>query len=303
METIMAKTLSKQEEQLVVRNDSFPIANTGHRLPEKGMDVGFCEILKHSDFDRKISVIRFDDHQVSLSGDSSSCKEENQDIMTAVSKDIRDSLVSMAEDLELLKKGTYGKMDREVSNEVDRLFSRIEELIGFLDNCLGTSFSAKEGINGRYKKIHLMDDVLGPVLKELSSEIQEGFSIFHNALESTHNSELIIQGNPFHLKAIFRNLLKNILKYGGRHQKVAIGFKNLGTYIRFNIYNGGKPIPEEWRNRLFTKSGPFSLNPERKFHGMGLGLYLLKKMIQSMGGEIWFEGKRFGSNFVFILPT
>ena len=192
-------------------------------------------------------------------------------------------------------------MDREVSNEVDRLFSRIEELIGFLDNCLGTSFSAKEGINGRYKKIHLMDDVLGPVLKELSSEIQEGFSIFHNALESTHNSELIIQGNPFHLKAIFRNLLKNILKYGGRHQKVAIGFKNLGTYIRFNIYNGGKPIPEEWRNRLFTKSGPFSLNPERKFHG--LGLYLLKKMIQSMGGEIWFEGKRFGSNFVFILPT
>jgi signal transduction histidine kinase len=223
--------------------------------------------------------------------------------MTAVSKDIRDSLVSVAEYLELLKKGIYGKMDREVSNEVDRLFSRIEELIGFLDNCLGTSFSAKEGINGRYKKIHLMDDVLGPVLNELSSEIQEGFSIFHNALESTHNSELIIQGNPFHLKAIFRNLLKNILKYGGRHQKVAIGFKNLGTYIRFNIYNGGKPIPEEWRNRLFTKSGPFSLNPERKFHGMGLGLYLLKKMIQSMGGEIWFEGKRFGSNFVFILPT
>jgi signal transduction histidine kinase len=303
MEIIMAKTLSKPEEQLFVRNDRFSVANTGHWLPEKRVDEGLGEILKHSDFDPKPSVICFEDRQVSLSGDSSACKEENQDLMAVASKDIRDPLVSMVEDLKLLKEGTYGKMDRAVSNEVDRLFSRIEEVMGFLDNYSGTSFSVKEGIDGRYKKIHLMDDVLGPVLNELSSEIQEGFSVFHNALESTHHSELIIQGSQFHLKAIFRNLLRNILKYGGRHQKVAIGFKNLGTYVRFNIYNGGKPIPEEWRNRLFTKSGPFSLNPESKSHGMGLGLYLVKKMIQAMGGEIWFEGKRFGSNFVFIHPT
>jgi K+-sensing histidine kinase KdpD len=299
----MSKSLSKPEEQLFVRNDRFPVANTGHWLPEKRVDEGLGEILKHNDFDPKIRAIRFNDRQISLSGDSSACKDKNQDIMAVASKDIRDPLVSMAADLKLLTEGAYGKMGREMSNEIDRLFSRIEELIGFLDNYLGTSFSVKEGINGQYKKIHLMEDVLGPVLNELSSEIQEGFSIFHNALESSHNSELIIQGSQFHIKAIFRNLLRNILKYGGRNQKVAIGFKNLGTYVRFNIYNGGKPIPEEWRNRLFTKSGPFSLNPERKSRGMGLGLYLVKKMIQAMGGEIWFEGKRFGSNFVFILPT
>jgi signal transduction histidine kinase len=36
--------------------------------------------------------------------------------------------------------------------------------------------------------------------------------------------------------------------------------------------------------------------------GTGLGLYLVKKVIKKLGGEIWYEAKEYGSNFVFTLP-
>jgi signal transduction histidine kinase len=46
-------------------------------------------------------------------------------------------------------------------------------------------------------------------------------------------------------------------------------------------------------NRDIEKEGP---------DGTGLGLYLIHKVIQKLGGEIWYEEKENGSNFVFTLP-
>ena len=38
-------------------------------------------------------------------------------------------------------------------------------------------------------------------------------------------------------------------------------------------------------------------------NGTGLGLYLIKKIIQKLGGEIWYEAREKGSNFSFTLPS
>jgi signal transduction histidine kinase len=72
-----------------------------------------------------------------------------------------------------------------------------------------------------------------------------------------------------------------------------------------NVYNDGNPIPEQWRDRLFSKFGCIADSAERDANdeGLGLGLYLIKKIIQRQGGEIWYEAKEHGSNFVFTLPV
>jgi signal transduction histidine kinase len=43
-------------------------------------------------------------------------------------------------------------------------------------------------------------------------------------------------------------------------------------------------------------------NEKDRANRTGLGLYLIRKVIQRMGGEIWYEAKQDGSNFVFTLP-
>jgi len=106
------------------------------------------------------------------------------------------------------------------------------------------------------------------------------------------------------LKIVFRNLLKNAMKYGDKGGTITIGFENPGSCGRFNVFNSGKPIPEEYRDKLFTKFVRFGNNGNgnEMVDGMGLGLYLIKTIIQKRGGDIWYEAKENGSNFVFILP-
>jgi signal transduction histidine kinase len=85
---------------------------------------------------------------------------------------------------------------------------------------------------------------------------------------------------------------------------ITIGFEDRGSCYRLNVYNSGKPIPEEYRERLFTKSmGNLNgRNGKEEPGGTGLGLYLINNVIQKLGGEIWYEAKENGSNFVFTLP-
>jgi signal transduction histidine kinase len=71
-----------------------------------------------------------------------------------------------------------------------------------------------------------------------------------------------------------------------------------------NVFNSGKPIPEDHRDKLFTKFMRFGNNGNGNgiLDGMWLGLYLIKTIIQKHGGDIWYEAKENGSNFVFTLP-
>jgi signal transduction histidine kinase len=103
---------------------------------------------------------------------------------------------------------------------------------------------------------------------------------------------------------VFRNLLRNAVKYGDKEGMITIGFEDRGSCYRLNVYNSGRPIPEEYRERLFRKSmGNLNgQNGKEGAGGTGLGLYLINNVIQKLGGEIWYEAKENGSNFVFTLP-
>ncbi|MBN1105392.1 MAG: sensor histidine kinase, partial [Deltaproteobacteria bacterium] len=125
--------------------------------------------------------------------------------------------------------------------------------------------------------------------------------LFHNGLGAIQDEQLMLPGDRFWLKFVFRNLLRNAIKYGGTALKLAVGFRNQDTHVRINIYNSGRPIPPESSRQLFTQFGQCPPSREGKSDGLGLGLYLVRLAIERHGGNIWYEAKRHGSNFVFTL--
>ncbi|MHC1727065.1 MAG: ATP-binding protein [Syntrophobacteraceae bacterium] len=231
-------------------------------------------------------------------------RELNQhilDMLMIMSHDIRGPLVSVAATLKLLLRGSFGRMDESVWNTVQDLLGRVRQLIGIAEDCLGSAHSFGGTLQKRRETVDLRQDIIDPVLDEVSNDIDEYGVVIDNRLGAIPAGCIPIGVNMMWLKAVFRNLFKNAIKYGGRGCKIAFGFEDHNSFYRLNVYNSGNPIPEEFRERLFTKFTHIDDGAENK-DGFGMGLYLIREIIRKHEGDIWYEARKDGSDFILILP-
>ena len=229
----------------------------------------------------------------------SSCEERIPDFFKIMSHDIRGSLVSMSASLKLLSRGHYGKMGEDAVKSIEELSAKTTHLIQLTEEYLGKTVSVNGTLEMEEETLDLAQDVIQPVLGELSPELKENQIRVDNLLSIVLNSQIPIRASKAWLKAVFRNILRNAIKYGGKGCRIALSFENRISTYRFTVFNSGNPIPEERRAKLFLERIP----GDRGADGVGMGLYLIKKIIQKRGGDIWYEAKEDGSNFVFTFPA
>jgi signal transduction histidine kinase len=228
--------------------------------------------------------------------------EEISNLLKIMSHDLRGSLVSISATLKLLSRGYYGKMDGDAENRCRELLENVTCLIGVCEEYLNKVLTAKDRLSFDQEVLDLRGDIVHPVLKELSPEIKAHQIRIDNRIEEVRAPQIPITGNRLWLKTVFRNLIRNAIQYGDFGGTIAFGLDTLGSSYRLNIFNSGKPIPERWRHNLFTRTSPGGSDRLPGIQGMGVGLFLIKRILQKLGGNIWYEAKEHGSNFVFTLP-
>jgi signal transduction histidine kinase len=102
-----------------------------------------------------------------------------------------------------------------------------------------------------------------------------------------------------YLTQVFENLLSNAIKFSPRDKDVWITVKEINGEIRVNFIDDGPGIAKDEMNRLFGKYQRLSAKPTGGEHSTGLGLSIVKKYVEVMGGRVWCEsepGK--GANFI-----
>jgi signal transduction histidine kinase len=217
--------------------------------------------------------------------------------------DFRGSLVSMSATVKLLCRGYYGKIDESVESQLQALSARIASLTQLFEESLEKIFTPGGDVGDEQETLDLKQDVIDPVLAEFSSEIRERHLRVDNRIDPVKAPQLSFNKmNKIWLKTVFRNLLKNAIQYGDPGGTIAVGLENHDSSYCLNVYNSGDPIPEGWRDKLFTKSFHSEKRNGRISNGMGLGLYLIKRIIQKHGGKITYEAKKHGSNFRVDIP-
>jgi len=101
---------------------------------------------------------------------------------------------------------------------------------------------------------------------------------------------------------VWVNYLSNALKYGGHPPYLVLGHEMQADHkIRFWVQDNGPGISEEGQSRLFT---PFTRLHQRFGEGHGLGLSIVKQIVEKLGGEVGVESHvGEGSLFFFTLPS
>jgi PAS domain S-box-containing protein len=201
--------------------------------------------------------------------------------------------------LEILKPGET--IDKDNIVMLERSLNSLENSSRLISNV--RTLQEVETGKVRLKPINLCD-VLSDVRDQYSRV--PGRSI---TIDYAHTSECMLHANEL-LKDTFSNIVGNAVKHSDPAKPLTVGITQTRVcdggkeYYRVIIADDGPGIPDELKSKLFTK---FQRGQTRA-QGKGLGLYLVKALVEDFRGRVWVEDRvpgdhTKGSKFVFMLPV
>lgn len=184
-----------------------------------------------------------------------------------------------SEELEIIKYN-IDKLTRNIINFLDAEKIELKKLI----------YDQKENIN--------LSDYIKNII-----ELFKNFIIDKKIkIISNIENNIIYYVDPFAIDRILNNLIDNAVHYTKAEGLITISLKKVNTGISIMIEDTGPGIPDEYKKHIFEKYYQISTQ-KRNIQGIGMGLYITKHIIESLGGTLNLEsqvGK--GSKFEIILP-
>ena len=150
--------------------------------------------------------------------------------------------------------------------------------------------------------------IITEVAESVIHEQQQTIDVKHLVFKYTAANDLpVLQANRRLLRMVLQNLLSNALKYTpeGGHVEIEIGHGGVrvpGIFVR--VADGGIGIPKDEQDNIFKRLYRAKNAQKAVADGTGLGLYVVKTVVERAGGAITFEsveGK--GTTFYLTLPT
>lgn len=225
-------------------------------------------------------------------------KKSNADLQNftdAASHDLQEPLRTVSHYVQLLKHKYTGKLDNEADAYIETAVKgavRMSDLIKSMINYLEVDTVKRDAgtVNS------------GAVIEE----VREGFK---NQLEEKSGTMVIgglvpVRGEKEKLERIFHNLVDNAIKFSKKGEPPEIGIsceKGEKTAV-FCVRDNGIGISPVYFNKIFVIFQ--KLHPKDEYEGNGIGLSECKKLVESMGGDMWVESEEGkGAAFFFTLPA
>ncbi len=213
---------------------------------------------------------------------------------------------------EMLVNGDAGKLKKEQAEYLREIYEGNQRMVELVNSLLDVS-RLELGRMANQPVPTDMSEVVESIEKELTTAIV-GKKLAFSKYITPHMAPVI--GDSKQLRMIVQNLLSNATKYTPVKGSVKVvlrratvkevlhaGLPHERPYLFFSVQDNGYGIPEEQAVHIFEKL--FRANNVRKLdvEGTGLGLYIVKKVVESMGGRVWFDSvENIGTTFYVVLP-
>ena len=142
----------------------------------------------------------------------------------------------------------------------------------------------------------ILEEELSLVLAPMEPHRREAFQFDIGVGE-----DAVIHGDPSRLSQIFGNLIENAVKYSPKGGRIQLRHKARNGYDHILIRDQGLGMSEEGRKKLFARF--VRLEQDRAIRGTGLGLFIVRRLVESHGGRIDVESREGrGTTFEVVIP-
>jgi signal transduction histidine kinase len=222
-------------------------------------------------------------------------EEQRENLLRAVSHDIRNPLTAILLNAQMLERSTVrngAETDRRNANvivtAVQRLDGMIQELVDSSRLHDGQMKSKKRALDLR--------SLISDLLPRVSGTIDPA-----RVAADLPTAPLPVEADPAQLERVIVNLLGNSSKYAAEGTRVRLRLEAREREAIVSLKDEGPGISPKDLPHIFDRFYRAG-NAEEK-EGLGLGLYISKKLIENHGGKMWAESEPGqGSTFFFTLP-
>lgn len=256
-----------------------------------------------------IKVMVLNAHQIELEGDYKDnvllaiediterreIEKRKDDFLSIASHELKSPLTIVKGYNQLIQKLLPANSDEKVKQTVEKSIANLNRLSNLINSLLDVS-KIQAGKIEVHKNYFDFDEMV----KETIEHVQSTTETHSIKIEGATHQQCY--GDMHRLEQVLTNLLNNAIKYSPQSNKVVVHLSLVSDYIKVAVTDFGLGIKREDKKKIFERFYRAG-NLQKKFPGMGIGLYVCEQIIKNHKGLLWVESDEgAGATFNFTLP-
>jgi signal transduction histidine kinase len=214
--------------------------------------------------------------------------------ITVASRKLRDPLLQLRRGLYALAQGFSGELtplQTELVASASKDAENLDDLMSDLIEVAELDTGKREMKLERIRPLQALNEARD----HFSDEAQKK----HIRVDVQAYADLaMVRADRRALRSILDNLLSNAVRYTPEEGEILLAAEEMKNFVQFSVRDTGRGIEAERLSSIFDRFNPFSEK------GSGLGLALVRRLVESLGGQIAVESRLgHGSTFRFTLPV
>jgi PAS domain S-box-containing protein len=276
----------------------------GHEIVIERADGGRCTVLAyanpiHDEVGRLIGAVNV---LMDITGRKQSenilrqADRRKNEFLAMLAHELRNPLAPIRSGLDVLALAESAERDT-----IELMQQQVEHLVRLVDDLLDVSRIVRGQIELRRQPVELAD-VVGDAVRAIDDSVVEHN---HRLTVSLPKSPVWLNADPVRLKQVVQNLLKNSCKYTDRGGKIELTARQVGGEAEVRVVDDGVGIDPELLPHVFEMFAQSSRSLDRAQGGLGIGLMLVRSIVERHGGSVsaHSNGPGQGSEFCIRLPV
>lgn len=221
---------------------------------------------------------------------------QNKQIISVVSHDLKGPFNRIFALVHLmnLSADSFSPDQREYLNKIHQI---VADGLGMIRNLLDNRRLEDKGIDFVNDKLNLVT-LLSALVKNYQALAEKKGIVFHFAAPA----HAILVADKLYLTRVFENLLSNALKFTSPGKNVFIDVTDHPESVQTSVRDEGPGITADDQTKLYQKLQRLTARPTGGESSTGLGLWIVKTILDKMGGFIYCKSNEKGTTFTVVLP-
>ena len=222
-------------------------------------------------------------------------ERRKDDFLSIASHELKTPLTTIKGYMQVLQKNVPDEASEKYNTTLGKVIKYVERLNNLIAELLDVSRIQSGNI-----ELHEASFDFDKMVKEVIEGLQASAHQHRIILNGSTNSMVI--ADESHIIQVLNNLLSNAIKYSPQADRISVNISNVSEYVKVSVTDYGMGMSVQDTKRVFERFFRSS-DIQKKFPGMGIGLYVCEKIINNHKGTIWVESEKgMGSTFSFTLP-